>query len=166
MAAISWGSTVSNGDYAEETWFNDCYDSVKDTSTGHDHDGTDSKYIVTPPIGSILPWAKSISGVPALPTGWMECDGSTVSDAASPINGQAVPNLNGASEDTKKFLRGAAASGGAGTSYQHTHSNPGLGQFSNDGSGTSCARSTDLNGLNNSSHVPPYYEVVFIIRFK
>ncbi len=59
------------------------------------------------PIGSIIAWHKSLSGTPALPSGWAECNGQTLSDAGSPYNGQVIPDLNGGA----RFLRGAAASG-------------------------------------------------------
>ena len=64
----------------------------------------------TPPIGSVLPWAKSLSGVPALTTYYVECNGQTLSDAGSPLNGIVIPNLNG----NNYFLRGNATSGGTG----------------------------------------------------
>ena len=38
---------VVDGDTMSDGWFNGCYDAVKDTSTGHDHDGTDSKKVTT-----------------------------------------------------------------------------------------------------------------------
>jgi len=60
-----------------------------------------------PPIGSIIAWHKNVTGVPALPPEWLECNGQTVSDTGSPPNGQAVPNLNGGA----RFLRGGATSG-------------------------------------------------------
>jgi hypothetical protein len=61
----------------------------------------------TVPIGTILPWHKSLTGTPALPTGWVQCDGQTLSDAASPYNGRVIPDLNG----TGLFLRGSSTSG-------------------------------------------------------
>lgn len=60
-----------------------------------------------PPVGSIVAWHKSFTGVPSPPAGWMECDGSTVMDVDSPLNGQALPDLNGQT----RFLRGSATSG-------------------------------------------------------
>ena len=59
------------------------------------------------PVGSIVAWHKSFANTPALPTGWAECNGQTVTDGASPYNGQALPNLNGEG----RFLRGSATSG-------------------------------------------------------
>jgi hypothetical protein len=71
------------------------------------------------PIGSILPWYKSLTGVPALPYGWVECNGQTLSDVHSPLNGQVIPNLNGnasgadtfSNSKTAVYLRGGANSG-------------------------------------------------------
>jgi len=42
------------------------------------------------PVGSILPWAKSLTGVPSLISGgfFVECNGQTLSDAESPLDGQ------------------------------------------------------------------------------
>jgi hypothetical protein len=72
------------------------------------------------PIGAILPWAKSITGVPTLPSNFVECSGQTLSDADSPLNGQTIPNLNG----DARFLYGAATSGGTKSENylpSHTH---------------------------------------------
>ncbi|HMV67289.1 MAG TPA: tail fiber protein [Myxococcota bacterium] len=59
------------------------------------------------PVGTIVAWHKSLAGTPSLPTGWAECNGQTLSDAASPYNGLALPDLNGGA----RFLRGSATSG-------------------------------------------------------
>lgn len=59
-------------------------------------------------MGSIVAWHKNFYGTPpALPAGWLECNGQTVSDVDSPFNGSAVPNLNG----NRYFLRGNGTSG-------------------------------------------------------
>ncbi|MBL4706097.1 MAG: hypothetical protein JKY54_16340 [Flavobacteriales bacterium] len=69
------------------------------------------------PIGSIVGWHGNMAGVPGLPAGWYECNGQAVSDAASPMNGQAVPNLNNATTSESgdvsrgRFLRGNTTSG-------------------------------------------------------
>lgn len=60
-----------------------------------------------PPVGSIIAWHKSFTGVPSLPAGWMECNGATVVDVGSPLNGQVLPDLNGQA----RFLRGSGTSG-------------------------------------------------------
>ncbi len=60
-----------------------------------------------PPVGSVIAWHKDLSGAPALPEGWVECNGGTVNDSRSPLKGQAIPNLNG----ERRFLRGGSTSG-------------------------------------------------------
>lgn len=59
------------------------------------------------PVGTIVAWHKSLGGTPSLPSGWLECNGQTVSDVGSPFNGLVLPNLNG----ERRFLRGGATSG-------------------------------------------------------
>lgn len=59
------------------------------------------------PVGSIVGWHKNIGGAGTIPAGWLECNGQTVLDANSPLNGTALPDLNGGTY----FLRGAATSG-------------------------------------------------------
>jgi len=59
------------------------------------------------PIGSIVAWHKSLSGTPALPGGWVECNGQTLNDPTSPFHNRGVPDLNGSG----RFLRGSATSG-------------------------------------------------------
>jgi len=68
---------------------------------------------IAPPIGSIIAWHKSLANTPALPSGWLECNGQTVTDASSPYNGQAVPNLNSQVYGGGKgyYLRGGSTSG-------------------------------------------------------
>lgn len=67
-----------------------------------------------PPIGSIQAWDNSITGVPSLPDGWVQCDGQTLSDSESPLNGQVIPNLNAARNawnSKGSFLRGGSTAG-------------------------------------------------------
>lgn len=59
------------------------------------------------PIGTILAWHKSLTGTPALPAQYVECNGQTISDSQSVYNGRVVPNLN----STARFLRGSTTSG-------------------------------------------------------
>lgn len=59
------------------------------------------------PIGAIMALHKDLSGVPALPGKWLECNGQTISDSESPLNGQTLPDLNG----ENRFLRGGSTSG-------------------------------------------------------
>ena len=92
------------------------------------------------PIGTVIPWAKSITGTPALSAYWAECNGQTISDAESPFNGQAVPNLNG----NNNFLRGATTSGATGGAATHVHAISGT---------TSAAVNVDTAG--NANYIAP-----------
>jgi hypothetical protein len=77
------------------------------------------------PVGCIIAWHKSLSGTPSLPAGWEECNGQTISDASSPYNGQAIPDLNGGTTSSSgdasrgRFLRGHSSSG----SFQNEQTN-------------------------------------------
>lgn len=122
---------------------------------------------IFPPIGSVLAWAKSITGIPALPSGWVECNGQTLSDASSPINGQVIPNLNG----NANFLYGNATSGSTKTENylpSHTHNVPvysstgvALQKSSPYGANTNIATSAETSG---TAWVG--YSVVWIMRVK
>ena len=124
-----------------------------------------------PPIGTIAAYLKSYTNAPALPSGWKECDGSTVSDADSPFNGVAVPSLNAGN----KYLRGNTTSGGTGGAAVHVHSasftsGAGGGDYGCGTTSSDYARShthamgTIATGSLNQE--PPYYEVVWVIRIK
>lgn len=117
-----------------------------------------------PPVGAVVAWLKSFTNVPAtLPDGWVECDGSVISDADSPMNGETLPDLNGNS-GIQRFLRGSTTSGSTGGSESHTHSLPGTyAQGSN--SGTSVLQANAGN-TGSTSTLPSYYEVVWIMRIK
>ncbi|MEQ1733065.1 MAG: hypothetical protein ABL940_05295 [Bacteroidia bacterium] len=110
------------------------------------------------PIGSIQAWAKSMPGTPALPVGWVECNGAVLSDVASPYNGQTIPNLNG----TSRFLQGAATSGGTGGSATHSHT------FTQTGAdyAPDASHFTDGSIADPSSNLPPFFNVVWIMRVK
>jgi len=90
---------------------------VRETPAGTS--SSTSSTSILAPIGTILAWLKSYANTPQeLPTGWMEADGSAISDADSVYNGQNAPDLNGG-----EFLRGFTTSGGTGGSdtMAHTH---------------------------------------------
>ncbi len=132
----------------------------------------ESRSIGDTPIGGIVAWAKTLSGVPNLAEGWVECDGSVLIDSQSSLNGQTIPDLNG----DNRFLRGEATSGGTGGSETHTHgvnieSNAALGG-SNVPKGTGTIREVNdhthvVNGTSAAtSTLPTYYEVVWIMRVR
>ncbi len=110
------------------------------------------------PIGSIVAWAKSFPGVPALSEDalFVECNGQVLDDPTSLLDGQTIPNLN-----ASRFIRGAVTSGGTGGMGEHNHTN----NYSfNAGAGGTQVPLAD--SINNSSHIPPYYDVVWLIRVK
>lgn len=120
------------------------------------------------PIGAILPWAKSIPGVPSLPANFVECSGQTLSDADSPLNGQTIPNLNG----NLNVLYGNSTSGSTRTEDFlpiHTHTAK-LDVSSNYTGFQGNNASTGIcSGINDSSATGTAwlgYSVVYIIRVK
>jgi len=129
---------------------------------------------VAPPIGSVLSWLKTYANTPALPDGWVECNGQTLSDAESVYNGQVIPNLNGAN----RFLRGNATSGGTGGSETHFHDilddtlgcdddRPSVDYVSGTYSLPEEAHIHENNiETYPTSTLPTYYHVVWIMRVK
>ena len=80
------------------------------------------------PLGSVLPTFPHLTGAYACTAttsadtyGFVQCNGQTIIDSTSLMNGQAVPNING-----DVFLMGNATSGSAGgantKALSHTHS--------------------------------------------
>jgi hypothetical protein len=117
--------------------------------------------IAVVPIGGILPFHKSLSGVPSLPVNFVECNGQTLSDGASPLNGQVIPDLNGSS-GSKRFLRGATTSGGTGGADSHIHSLTTTGLSICTGSSPFASTST----TGSASSLPSYFETVMVMRVK
>ena len=123
------------------------------------------------PIGTVIPWAKSISGTPSLSSYWAECNGQTITDSDSPFNGQALPNLNG----NNNFLRGATASGATGGAATHVHAisgttgaavNASTAGTSNNIAPSASHTHTYSGAFAAGNSLPAYYSVVFIIRIK
>ena len=113
------------------------------------------------PVGSVVAWLKSFPNTPALPDGWVECNGQVLDDTASPFNGQTVPDLNG-SEGAQRFLRGATTSGSTGGSETHTHGVP---THSDGKLWTGGDRCCGRDGPTEAtSTLPTYYEVVWIMN--
>ncbi|MCO5281516.1 MAG: hypothetical protein M9931_10765 [Chitinophagales bacterium] len=114
------------------------------------------------PIGSIMAWHKDLPGVPGLPSNWVECNGQTLSDAASPLNGQVIPNLNG----NNYFLRGNTASGSIGGAASHTHG-INIQQVGWDAA-PDASHYTDGTIISTAaaSNLPPYMDIVWIMRVK
>ena len=120
------------------------------------------------PVGCVMAWLKNYSNTPALPIGWVECNGQTLSDTDSVYNTQVIPDLNGGN----RFLRGNATSGGTGGSETHTHgftsstinTDGGVGVCSGNICSPSGEQAHGTTGAGESK--PPYYEVVWIMRVK
>ena len=113
------------------------------------------------PIGSMVAWHKSLSGVPSLTAGWVECNGQTLSDGDSPFDGQTIPDLN----DNNRFLRGSTTSGTTGGSDSHRH------QYLGSGNGDTYGSSGPDYPVNGSysdyqDNIPPFINMVWIIREK
>lgn len=61
-----------------------------------------------------------VYATPYLPDNFVECNGQTLSDSESMLNGLVIPDLN-ACAGTSRFLRGKTTSGGTGGSETHSH---------------------------------------------
>ena len=166
---------------------------VRETPAGTS--SSTSSTSILAPVGSIMAWLKSFTNTPpSLPDGWMEADGSAISDVDSVYNGQNAPDLNG-----NEFVRGAATSGGTGggttgNESSHTHylltdtinntsvgvgdgmptgslatgDNPVTESLAAGGSQTRFRIRTGTSGgtSHNHSSEPKFYDVVWIFRFK
>ena len=144
--------------------------------TQSDTDKVNENFYYVVPIGGIIHWAKTLSGVPqTLSDGWVECDGSVVSDGDSPLDGVTIPDLNG----DNRFLRSNSTSGGTGGAdtidIEHNHtgttgaSSLPTGGTNTHGSGVAQHTHTFTSGDSLSdaqSILPTYYEVVMIMRIK
>lgn len=100
----------------------------------------------------------------SIPDGWVECNGQTLDDDESVYDGLVIPDLNGSS-GTERFLRGQISSGGIGGTETHTHS------ISKPGAEASGGGATGYTGqaaatASQTSTLPSYYEVVWIMRIK
>ncbi len=114
------------------------------------------------PTGVIMAWHKDFTNTPALPTGWVECNGQVLSDALSPYNGQTIPDLNG----DNRFLRGNSTSVGTGGAesidLEHTHFLFGTGNFPVGGADRDLSESLS----SSQSILPKYHNVVWIMRIR
>lgn len=114
--------------------------------------------LVAVPVGGIVAWVNAMTNTPALAAGWMECNGQLVEDPQSPYYGQSLPDLNGTTGGDSRFLRGAKYSGSVGGSVSHDH-----GGYRSQKYGT---QRIPVGGPGPAVHLPPYYDVVWIIRVK
>jgi hypothetical protein len=113
------------------------------------------------PIGGIVAWLKTFcfgTSAALLIPNYLECNGQVVADGGSPFDGMALPDLN----TTNTFLRGNATSGGTGGAATHSHTlllaTPPIHGGAPDG--------TYEPNTNAVSNIPPYMNVVWVIRIK
>lgn len=112
------------------------------------------------PIGIVIGYAKNLASLPALPGTWAECNGQVLNDSESPLDGATLPDLN----VTQRFLRGSVSSGDTGGTERHTHGfQSGVGALSG---GEINVAQNQFPGTTEENHLPPYYELVFIIRVR
>ena len=112
------------------------------------------------PLGTILPWAKDLTGVPSLPEGWLECDGQVVADSESPLDGTTLPDLNG----SQLALRGDTSSGTVDNGHQH-----GFSTGSENASPRVAYNTGNFGSHTHSGTTQPgmsTYAVVYIIKVK
>jgi hypothetical protein len=126
---------------------------------------------VLPPIGCVLPWLKTLTGCPALPDGFVECNGQTLDDADSPFDGVTIPDLNGPVGTGLKgrFLRGHTESGLTEDSQNlsHRHSLAGGSDNGSATHGNPAYGYTYYTGYEGGTEARPHnYSVVFIMRIK
>ncbi|MCX7045514.1 MAG: hypothetical protein NTX50_08540 [Candidatus Sumerlaeota bacterium] len=135
-------------------------------------------------VGSIVAWDKylyvTVTSSTIPPYGWVECDGSPITDAESPLNGATTPDLNGATTTGLKgrFLRGDTTSGrledDALKSYTFHYLDSGFLQENNCWKGGACSGSylgysvdKARTMLYTGEETRPYnYSVVWIMRIK
>jgi hypothetical protein len=153
----------------------------------HEHNQTNNTGLV--PVGTIIAWAKDLTGVSSLPDGWVECNGQILNDPNSTLNNTTIPDLNGISGD-QRFLRGSSISGGTGGASSvasHSHlvfsvnagsggtlravsGGSGTGYYASKGAATGTGMGVgDLpdsytQNLGGHDNKPPYYEVVWIMK--
>jgi len=108
----------------------------------------------------------AIYATPELPDNWLECNGQSISDADSPYNGTTMPSLNGTTDATKGFIRGvkASATDNAVTDSTHTHSIAYVVYNTNDVTSNFWALNSSTTGASRA--IPPYAEMVWIMRIK
>lgn len=124
------------------------------------------------PIGATIDWDKSLTGTPALPTGWVECNGQVIADSSSVYNGIAIRNLNGFGGATKRFIRGSTTSGttGGADTYQPAGNigQPSATQIVTGGGAAIAPTGTHGHSFTGTtaSYLPSYMEMVKILRYK
>ena len=95
-----------------------------------------------------------------LPFNYVRCNGQTLVDPDSPLNGVVIPNLN----ESNYFMRADYVSGKTGGTSSHNHTT----QFTYgvDNSGIGYRSTQEFLTTSTTAHIPPYYSVVKIMQVK
>jgi len=125
--------------------------------TGNTLNATAGSAIGIVPIGGITGWLKSFTNTPALDENFVECNGQTLDDDDSVYDDQTIPDLNG----DNRFLRGNSTSGTTGGTTTHTHSTTTV--LMKDGI---LDNVTPLATIAAGDNIPPYYNIVWVMRIK
>lgn len=150
-------TTFNNGSVADAAAVNTNFTAVK-TAVDDNAGRIAALELRDAPTGTVIAYLKSFTGTPALSSAWVECNGQVLSDASSPYNGRTLPNLNAGN----RFLRGNTASGATGGAETHNH---GVTQTSTDLAPDN-SHFPDGTAINPANHLPPYYDVVWIMKVK
>lgn len=118
-------------------------------------------------VGTMKHYHANITGLPAnnLTAFWQLMDGTTISDAESPLNGQTVRDINANNE----FLRAADTSGGTSGASTHDHTgNTGsyTAETSKGGDAAPQVTTTHAHTISSDSNIPPSLEAPVIIKIK
>jgi hypothetical protein len=108
-------------DFSQQYWIGLRVDTDSEMTPRQVLNGVPYALNIEVPVGCIMAWHKSLfTSTPTLQSNFVECNGQTLNDAESPLNGKIIPNLNGVASGvginnvTGKpgvYLRGAETSG-------------------------------------------------------
>ena len=155
------GNYVTSGLTADEVYYLGASGAVSTTQSGvqvgvatsttnlHIHIVQDDRDA----IGTIKPFLSNITGYPSnnITAFWILCDGTTISDAESPFNGQAVPDLNG----TGNAIRAADTAGGTASQSISTTNLSGH-----------LADGNNYNHNHGATNYPMWHDAVYYIKIK
>lgn len=118
-------------------------------------------------VGTIKAYHNNATGIPSnnLNAFWALMDGTTISDAESPLNGETLDDLNA----DGRFLKGADTSGTTGGANTHTHQSGGNYANVNGLSGSGGFQNNTGNntlGVVSSNNIPVNMGVAWIIKIK
>lgn len=108
------------------------------------------------PIAGVVPWHKNNPGAPALPANFVECNGQTLNDPESPLDGTTIPDYNNAG----LFPKGGLTSDSVGGNDTF---GTGIAEAFAGGSAITVV-SPDFSP--GASPIPPFVTAVFVMRVK